>query len=153
MASPKEETLTEWIQGNQIPAALILYLYRTTEKRFTRELASYDMEWEDFAILMAVYQLDGRSQDNLAHSRGFDKTMVTKAVLRLEERGLVRWSMDPVDKNTKRLFVTEKGKSVQPDMGRIGSSVTASLLQDLGPEGSSQSLEVLRKISLNASKM
>jgi len=60
---------------------------------------------------MSPYDQDGRSQDSLAQSKGFNKMMIAKSILRLEEEGIVYRKIDPEDKRIKRLYLTEIGRN------------------------------------------
>ncbi len=145
-----EESAIQWISDIKVPAALISYSYRALQKAFARELADYHIGWGHYAILMALYETEGRSQEGLALSRGFDKTMIAKSVVRLEEEGLIYRKVDPKDRRVKRLYLTEKGRDLRAEIQRIGHRLNCSLLADLGPDEAEQAMEILRKIAINA---
>jgi DNA-binding MarR family transcriptional regulator len=152
--SPSEDnSITQWIQEIKVPAALISYSYRALQKKFAKELAPYHIGWGHFAILMSLYENEGRSQDSLALSRGFDKTMIAKSVVKLEEEDLIQRRIDPVDKRVKRLYLTEKSRKLVPEMERIGLGINEILVKDFDKKESKIILEYLRKIALNASEM
>jgi len=148
-----EESVTQWISDIEVPAALISYTYRTIQKSFAKELAPYHIGWGHFAILVSLYEMEGRSQDSLALSRGFDKTMIAKSVVRLEEEGFVRREIDQDDKRVKRLYLTEKSRSLRPEMERIGYRLNERLLRDFDADESALAMRDLRKIALNASEL
>ena len=116
-----EESVIRWIRDIDVPAALLSYSYRTIQKSFAKELAPYHIGWGHFAILMSLYEMEGRSQDSLALSRGFDKTMIAKSIVRLEEEGFVRRHTDKDDKRVKRLYLTEKSLTLRHEMEQIGT--------------------------------
>jgi DNA-binding MarR family transcriptional regulator len=152
--SPTEDnSVTRWIQEIKVPAALISYSYRAIQKKFAKELAPYHIGWGHFAILMSLYENEGSSQDSLALSRGFDKTMIAKSVVKLEEENLIQRRTDPTDKRVKRLYLTEKGRKLIPEMERIGLGINKTLVRDFDKKESKIILEYLRKIALNASEM
>jgi DNA-binding MarR family transcriptional regulator len=154
MVSPTEEnSVTRWIQEIKVPAALISYSYRTIQRKFAKELAPYHIGWGHFAILMSLYEDEGRSQDSLALSRGFDKTMIAKSVVKLEEEDLIERRTDPVDKRVKRLYLTEKSRRLRPEMERIGLIINKILFRDFDAKESKIILEYLQRIALNASEM
>src|SRR5664280_2778382 len=148
-----EETTIQWIEDIDKVAALISFTYRSVQKHFARELAQYHIGWGHFAILMSLYNQEGRSQDSLAQSKGFDKTMIAKSILRLEEEGIVYRKIDPEDKRIKRLYLTEKGITLKPEMRRIGFELNALLLKDLDADEASSAIESVRKIALNAARL
>jgi DNA-binding MarR family transcriptional regulator len=148
-----EETTVQWIEDIDIVAAMISFTYRSVQKHFAKELAQYRIGWGHFAILMSLYNQEGRSQDSLAQSGGFDKTMIAKSILRLEEEGIVYRKIDSEDKRIKRLYLTEKGKELRPEMERIGLKLNALLLKGLDSDELSCAIEIVRKIALNAAKL
>jgi DNA-binding MarR family transcriptional regulator len=148
-----EETTVQWIEDIDIVAAMISFTYRSVQKHLAKELAQYRIGWGHFAILMSLYNQEGRSQDSLAQSGGFDKTMIAKSILRLEEEGIVYRKIDLEDKRIKRLYLTEKGKELRPEMERIGLKLNALLLKGLGSDELSCAIESVRKIALNAAKL
>jgi DNA-binding MarR family transcriptional regulator len=153
MGMNDEESVTRWISDIKVPAALISYTYRTIQKSFAKELASYHIGWGHFAILMSLYEMEGRSQDGLALSRGFDKTMIAKSVVRLEDEGLIRREIDQDDKRVKRLYLTEKSRNLRPEMERIGFGLNEFLIRDFDEDESVLAMKALRKIALNASDL
>lgn len=149
----KTESVTRWIRDIDYPAALISYIYRATQKRMTKELAPYHIGLGHFMILMSLYEEEGRSQDELAQSKGFDKTMIAKSVVTLEEEGFVTRVIDTDDNRVKRLYLTEKGRKIQKDMKRIGKTLNGMLLTDLEQNEKDEVIGWLRKIALNAAAM
>jgi DNA-binding MarR family transcriptional regulator len=102
---------------------------------------------------MSLYEMEGRSQDSLALSRGFDKTMIAKSVVRLEEEDFVRRVIDQKDKRVKRLYLTEKSRNLRPEMERIGHKMNDFLLRDFSTGESALAMKILRKIALNAREL
>jgi len=153
MENTEKNPVMPWIQEIKVPLALISYTYRTIQKRFAKDLAPYHIGWGHFAILMSVYEQEGQSQDSLALSRGFDKTMIAKSVVKLEELGLIYRQTDPVDKRIKRLYPTDKGWALQTELQQTAAGICKILLKDFKDEEAAIALEFLRKMALNASEM
>lgn len=153
MSPGNREPESAWIQEVEAPAALVSYIYRTCQRYFAKELSGYRLGWGHFAILMAVNEMDGPSQDSIALCRGFDKTMVAKSVVRLEEEGLVQRVTDPEDRRVKRLYLTEKGKRLLPELLRTGHALNTSIFAGFTKAESRQAMEDLRKIAGNVAKV
>lgn len=153
MGNNENNTVMPWIQEIKVPLALISYTYRMIQKRFAKDLAPYHIGWGNFAILMAVYEVEGRSQDDIALSRGFDKTMIAKSVVKLEQEGLIYRLTDPGDKRVKRLYATDKGWALQTDMQQTAAGICKILLKDFKDNETAIALEFLRKMAMNASEM
>lgn len=145
-------SVTRWIREIPVPAALISYIYRATQRKFANGLVRYHIGWGHFAILMILKEEEGRSQDSIALSRGFDKTMIAKSVVRLEEEGLIYRVTDPDDKRVKRLYLTDAGRAISPEISCIGLGINASLFRGFTEEEVHTFLTSLRKIAMNASE-
>lgn len=149
----EEETPIQWIEDIDKVVALVSFTYRSVQKHFAKELAPYNIGWGHFSILMALYRQEGRSQDSLAQSRGFDKTMIAKSILKMEKEDIVYRITDPEDKRIKKLYLTEKGKKMKPEMRRIGVELNSLLLRDFESEELQSVIGIIRKIALNAAKL
>ena len=104
-------------------------------------------QWiEDIDIVAAMISFTYRS-------KGFDKTMIAKSILRLEDEGIVYREIDPEDKRIKRLYLTDKGIGLRPDMERIGLELNALLLKGFDSDEMSPAIETVRKIALNAARI
>jgi len=149
----EEETPIQWIEDIDKVAALISFTYRSVQKHFAKELAPYNIGWGHFSILMSLYRQEGRSQDSLAQSRGFDKTMIAKSILKMEKEGIVYRITGQEDKRIKRLYLTEKGRKMKPEMRKIGLELNSLLLKDFDSEELLSVIETIREIALNAAKL
>lgn len=148
-----EETALKWIEDVDKVAAMISFTYRSIQKYFAKELAQYNLGWGHFAILMSLYRLEGCSQDSLAQSKGFDKTMIAKSILKLEEADFVFREVDPEDKRIKRLYLTEKGRDLQPEMEKIAFELNGLLLVGFDSKDLPSAIETVRRIALNAARI
>ncbi|WP_321507562.1 hypothetical protein [uncultured Methanoregula sp.] len=101
---------------------------------------------------MSLYEKEGRRQDRLALSRGFDKTMIAKSVVRPEDESSVRREIDQDDKRVKRLYLT-KNLTPRPEMERTGYRLNTLLMRDCNCDESATAMSNLRKIALNASEL
>jgi DNA-binding MarR family transcriptional regulator len=149
----EEETPIQWIEDIDKVVALVSFTYRSVQKHFANELVPYNIGWGHFSILMALYHQEGQSQDSLAQSRGFDKTMIAKSILKMEKEGIVYRITDSEDKRIKRLYLTEKGKKMKPEMRRIGVELNSLLLKDFESDELQSVIGIIRKIALNAAKL
>jgi DNA-binding MarR family transcriptional regulator len=132
---------------------MISFTYRSVQKYLAKELAQHHIGWGHFAILMSLYDREGRSQDSLAQSKGFDKTMIAKSILRLEDEGIVYREINPEDKRIKRLYLTDKGREMRPEMERIGLELNSLLLKGFYPDDLPSAVETVRRIALNAARI
>lgn len=153
MITNNENLITQWIPDTEIVGALISYIHRSTQKKFAKVLAPYNIGEGHFIILMLLYAQGGRSQDELALLRGYDKTLIAKSVVKLEEEGLIYRLTDPDDKRIKRLYLSESGCTLCPEIESIGFDIDDSLIKNFTEKESRVLIELLQKVALNASEM
>jgi len=79
--------------------------------------------------------------------------MIAKSILRLEKEGIVYRKIDQEDKRIKRLYLTEKGRKLRPEMERIGFELNVFLLKGFDSDKLSSATEIVRKIALNAARL
>lgn len=103
-------------------------IYRYTQMYIGKELENYHIGSGQFSFLMALYRKDGITQEDLAHLLHVDKATSARAVKNLEKEGYLTRKEDAKDKRKYRVFVTEKGRTIEPMMKSISSEWTARLL-------------------------
>lgn len=72
-----------------------------------------------YAYLFALYLEDGQSQQSLSNRLLVDKSATVVAINKLEDLGYVERRKDEQDRRSYRLFVTEKGWRIQPQLKTI----------------------------------
>ncbi|MCX7571861.1 MarR family transcriptional regulator [Tumebacillus sp. DT12] len=94
----------------------ISILSRYGQMFMTRNLRPYEVGPGQLPVLMTLYDQDGVSLDTLSKVIVVDKATTTRAVLTLEESGLVTRVTDTLDRRVKRVFLTEKARQIKPDI-------------------------------------
>jgi DNA-binding MarR family transcriptional regulator len=69
--------------------------------------------------MMSLLVEDGVRQEELARKYKMDKATAARAIKKLEDAGYVYRQQDPEDKRAYRVFVTEKGRSLEEKMRKI----------------------------------
>jgi len=70
-------------------------------------------------VLKALAENDGLSHSNLAARLGVTPATISKMIDRMERAGFVTRQMDPDDQRVSRVYLTEQGKAVQTELGRL----------------------------------
>lgn len=73
-------------------------------------------EWR--IIVMATFETPSTSAD-LARVSGLDKAQISRAVTRMQERGLVRLRPDPVDGRKAYVEMTDQGRAIYAKLIKI----------------------------------
>jgi len=112
----------------------ISILSRYGQMFVTRNMRHYEVGPGQLPVLMNLYEQDGVSLDALSKILVVDKATTTRAVLTLEESGLVTRVTDALDRRVKRVFLTDKARQLQPDilqtLGVWADVLTSRLTQE-----------------------
>lgn len=85
-------------------------------------------------LLMELWQGDGMTQTELAERLCIEPPTLTKMLSRLEKTKLLEKRRDTEDKRISRIFLTEKGYSVQEPITKIWLELEEIILANLSPE-------------------
>jgi DNA-binding MarR family transcriptional regulator len=99
----------------------ISYLYRYEQIYIGKKIELYGIGSGQFPFLMRLYREDGINQERLSDYLKIDKGTTTRAIQKLVDEGYVFRQRDEKDKRSYRVFLTEKGKKLEPEMRKIVS--------------------------------
>ncbi|MBJ6131558.1 MarR family transcriptional regulator [Ochrobactrum sp. Q0168] len=85
---------------------------KAVERALAQGLASFDLKIADLDVLMNIYRHPGESQHDLARRILVGRSNITMLLPKLENRGLLTRSGDPVDKRIIRLTLTPDGEKL-----------------------------------------
>ena len=86
-----------------------------------KKIEPYGIGSGQFPFLMRLYREDGINQESLSDYLKIDKGTTARAIQKLVDEGYVFRQRDEKDKRSYRVFLTEKGKKLEPDMKKIAS--------------------------------
>jgi len=98
---------------------LISFLYRYSQMYLDKELAPYRIGSGQFYILMPLYKNDGINQESLSQSISINKAAVTRAIQKLINEGYVYRQRSEEDKRSYHIYLTEKGRQIEPHINQI----------------------------------
>ena len=98
-------------------------------------------------ILRAIRQGDGLSQQALGEKLGMFPSRLVVVLDELEERGLVERRDSPTDRRSYALHLTEAGRDVLEQIGRIGREHQDALCAALDKSEQAQLTELLTRIA------
>lgn len=115
------------------------------------EFKELDLNRGQYLYLVRIYENPGIIQDQLAELIMVDRTTISRAINRLQEKGFIYRQEDPINKKIKRLYVTEKGQELYPYIMRENEYSTQTALAGLTAADIQQLQEALRIIRGNVS--
>jgi DNA-binding MarR family transcriptional regulator len=99
----------------------ISYLYRYEQIFIGKKIEQYGIGSGQFPFLMRLYREDGINQESLSDYLKIDKGTTARAIQKLVDEGYVFRQKDEKDRRSYRVFLTEKGKKMEPDLKKIAS--------------------------------
>ncbi len=97
----------------------ISFLSRYCQMYLDSELQPYRIGSGQFYLLMPLFETDGIPQESLSQIIKVDKATVTRSLQKLIDEGYVYRERDEEDKRAYRVFLTEKGRTIQSDIIKI----------------------------------
>ena len=94
-------------------------IVRLTHCHINDELMSHDISSGQFPYFMALIMKEGATQEELSEILFMDKGTTAKALKKLEENGFIIRKKCQTDKRCNRVFFTEKGRSLIPEVMRV----------------------------------
>ncbi|MBF0170912.1 MAG: MarR family transcriptional regulator [Nitrospinae bacterium] len=125
-------------------------IYRRQVALMNRRLEPYDLGSGRFPYLFFLYRQDGATLGELAESLVVDKGGATRAIDRLEKSGYVRRAPDPDDGRSVRVFLTDRGRQIRPELERVVAEVLALLVEGLSAEEQERLRSLMGRVAANA---
>lgn len=138
----KKSSMGRWIS--------ILYRYR--QIHLNKELKKFNIGSGQSMFLYPLYFHDGISQEDLSHMLKIDKGTTARAIKKLEQEGYIERKQDNKDKRSYKLYVTEKGIMIKPDLFQVSFAWNDIITTDFTDEEKDLALQLLERMSNNACK-
>jgi DNA-binding MarR family transcriptional regulator len=100
-------------------------------------------------ILFLLWQRDGRTQKELGEAMQLRPATVTVMLQRMEKAGLVARKADNQDLRVSRVYLTEQGKNIRPQVEETLSALDQESLTGFSPKEREQLVGFLLRIRDN----
>nr|WP_319537980.1 MarR family transcriptional regulator [uncultured Methanospirillum sp.] len=112
--------------------ALTSIIFRNQSVFLNHHLRTLDLSCGQFPILMYLMNHQNVTQETLARHFHIDRGTIARSVRKLEDADYVIRTIDPENRRAVRLFLSEKGISIIPELIRIDAewegTVSASFI-------------------------
>ena len=112
----------------------ISILYRRAQSYIACQMRPYQIGSGQSIFLVALYQSDGINQEELSSKLMIDKGTTARAIGKLEKEGYVIRRINPEDRRSYHIFITDKARKIQPILYKVLVSWTEILIVDLSEE-------------------
>ncbi|OLP58556.1 hypothetical protein BJF93_16990 [Xaviernesmea oryzae] len=96
---------------------------------------------------------DGLSQRELADALDVETPTVVRLLDGLEQQGMIERRAEEGDRRTKRLYLTEHGRTMAQEVEEIAGEVRARVLAGFAPGERDQALDLLSRMAGNLNLM
>jgi len=110
--------------------------------RLLKEAGHGDVSMGYIGALLSLYRADGRTISELGEEVSLEKSTMTGLIDRMEKAGLVTREPDPADRRALRIWLTDKGRSIQVTVGKV----LAQSYKDLTKGVSDKEVERMQKL-------
>jgi DNA-binding MarR family transcriptional regulator len=115
-------------------------------RRFKETLAPLELEPREFALLRAVGADEGQSQQAIGDRQQIPPSRMVAFVDALQERGLLERRLNPHDRRTRALYLTDSGRELLLRAFALAAAVERDLCASLGASEREDLIELLWRV-------
>lgn len=113
---------------------LVSILYRQSQQYINCALKRLNVNSSEFIFMMALYNNEGISQENLSDLLQINKAATARAIKSLEQKGFVYRIIDEKDKRAYKVYTTEEGKSCKEKIHTVRKGWTDIIAEGMDEE-------------------
>lgn len=124
--------------------------YRQYQHYMREELKKYKIGNSDYPILLCLNNNPGICQNEVSRLTKLNKSLISKGVKKLIEYHYLTQENDLHHKQKQKLFLTESGKKIIPDLKNIINNWKKIILKDLSESEVEILFKTMKKIDQNS---
>src|SRR5512133_661336 len=113
---------------------------------FKEEFKEFGITQGQFILLATLWKADGLSQIDLSKKTRIDRTTTGGIIDRLEKDELLKRTATPEDRRAHLVYLTDKGRSLQQDLGRAAYRVRNRVVEQILPGEYIQLKQLINKL-------
>ncbi|MDD3621054.1 MAG: MarR family transcriptional regulator [Methanofollis sp.] len=130
--------------------ALVSVIHRTHHMIINERMRAFGLSSGQLFTLIYLAHEQGVAQETLARRFHVDKGTVARSVRRLEDTGHITRTTDPDDRRAVRIFLTEKGEKIIPEIVKIDQEWEKEVCAGLTDEEQRAVFTLLKTIAKNS---
>lgn len=138
------------MQGKPYIGKWISCLYRIGQSFFDQYFAAYEIGLGHYSCLLCLFRKEGITQEAISKFTNTDKGTTTRSIKKLESLGYVEKHVDPDDRRAYKVYLTDKGRGIEPEVRQILKKWAESITSGFTPAESEIAYELLERMALNA---
>jgi len=125
-------------------------IYRIGQSFFDQYFHEYGIGLGHYSCLLCLFRRDGITQDAISKFTNTDKATTTRSITRLESLGYVKRQVDLDDRRAYKVYLTEKGREIEPEMRQILRKWADLITDGFTPTETENAYDLVERMSLNA---
>ena len=118
--------------------------------RSFRESGLTEVSMGFIGVLLSLYGQDGQTITELGEAVALEKSTMTGLLDRMVRAGLVTRETDSADRRALRIWLTERGRQVQPEIARVLEKSYRGLTRGIPPKNVEQIETLMAQFIENA---
>ena len=128
----------------------ISVLMRQLNLFFGHELSEVEITASELMYLSQLYAKDGLTQEEMCAAISVDKAATTRTIQAMEKKGLVTRAAHEEDRRSKRVFLSDRAKEVEPRIRELQRRWVDFITQDMTEEESNLFARQLQQMAARA---
>lgn len=124
-------------------------IYQNITIHLDVQLKPYQIGTAQVSFLVAILQHDGINQETLTANSHVDKSTTTRSIAKLEKAGYITRKKDPNDNRAYKIYITKKGRNIEPKLYNILKQLNEILSEGLTQTEKSEFEQLLEKTEQN----
>lgn len=130
--------------------AIVSVIHRTHYIVLNNRMKEFGLTAGQLFTLVYLAHKQGDTQDAMATFFHIDKGTVARTTKKLEKKGFIRRITDPSDRRAVKIFLTDAGEAVVPEVIRIDSEWETAAFQGLSTRERAEARSLLIRIAENS---
>lgn len=127
----------------------ISVIYRHLQIHLNQEFTTFGFGSGQYLYFNYISRHEGITQKEMSELLLIDKATTAKAIQKLSKQGYIRAEQHPDDRRCYRLFLTEKGQSIVPEVRNIMKNTMSILSDGMSKKESDEALKYLHTMYIN----
>ncbi|WP_067537598.1 MarR family winged helix-turn-helix transcriptional regulator [Nocardia crassostreae] len=124
---------------------VVNHLARLMEQALRDRIAEYGVVPGQFAQLLALYEQEGVTQNELCEKVRIDQSTMAHTLKRMERDGLIRRTADPDDGRRALIYLTERARKLHAPLATAAAEINGIATAGLAQNQGEQFLRMLRR--------
>lgn len=127
----------------------ISIIYQNISIHLDTQLKPYEIGTAQISFLTALLKQDGINQETLTTALHVDKSTTARSIAKLVKAGYVTRKKDPDDNRAYKIYLTKKGRRIEPKLTSILQQLNGLLSEGLTEDEKASFVTLLEKLERN----